>query len=64
MFVNSMIHNVLLQTNDMVRGFFSDNDGFISLPYEIIAGGCVSNLSFTGDLPNIGYTRITFSAGP
>ncbi|XP_020896462.1 calcium-binding mitochondrial carrier protein Aralar1, partial [Exaiptasia diaphana] len=31
---------IKLTTNDMVRGFFSDSDGFISLPYEIIAGGC------------------------
>lgn len=33
----------------MVRGFFSDQDGFISLPYEIIAGGCVSTL-FLADI--------------
>ncbi|XP_031574547.1 calcium-binding mitochondrial carrier protein Aralar1-like [Actinia tenebrosa] len=43
---------IKLTTNDMVRGFFSDNDGFISLPYEIIAGGCggAAQVLFTNPL--------------
>lgn len=31
-----------VQTNDFVRDVFRDKDGFISLPFEIVAGGCVS----------------------
>lgn len=30
------------QTNDFVRDVFRDKDGFISLPFEVVAGGCVS----------------------
>lgn len=32
-----------VQTNDFVRDVFRDKDGFISLPFEIVAGGCVSS---------------------
>ena len=32
------------QTNDFVRDVFRDKDGFISLPFEIVAGGCVSTV--------------------
>ena len=32
------------QTNDLVRDLFRDKDGFISLPFEIVAGGCVSKV--------------------
>lgn len=32
------------QTNDFVRDLFRDKDGFISLPFEIVAGGCVSRV--------------------
>ena len=34
------------QTNDFVRDVFRDKDGFISLPFEIVAGGCVSKQFF------------------
>lgn len=34
------------QTNDFVRDVFRDKDGFISLPFEIVAGGCVSKQVF------------------
>ena len=31
-----------------MRDRFRDKDGFISLPYEIVAGGCVSRVYFMG----------------
>lgn len=33
---------VMLQVNDFVRDRFSEKDGSIALPAEILAGGCVS----------------------
>ncbi|EDO42462.1 predicted protein [Nematostella vectensis] len=43
---------IKLTTNDFVRGIFSDDDGFISLPYEIVAGGCggAAQVMFTNPL--------------
>ena len=47
------------QTNDFVRDVFRDKDGFISLPFEIVAGGCVSKQSVrqNGNRKMFLYTR-------
>lgn len=43
---------IKLTTNDLVRDVFRDKDGFISLPFEIVAGGCggAAQVLFTNPL--------------
>ncbi|KAK2561991.1 Calcium-binding mitochondrial carrier protein Aralar1 [Acropora cervicornis] len=43
---------IKLTTNDFVRDVFRDKDGFISLPFEIVAGGCggAAQVLFTNPL--------------
>lgn len=43
---------IKLTTNDLVRDLFRDKDGFISLPFEIVAGGCggAAQVLFTNPL--------------
>ncbi|KAJ7391073.1 hypothetical protein OS493_020091 [Desmophyllum pertusum] len=43
---------IKLTTNDLVRDVFRDKDGFISLPFEIMAGGCggAAQVLFTNPL--------------